>query len=153
MFTNHAIQCFRDVFNTHGKPRQNLHLKSLKFNIQKSDSNPLWIGFESQFQKVKKIEIGEGDSNPFIEDSNPFEKRNARSALREKRAFLSMFRTFFGFIYFYKNNDKVQNLLRQLVLDHFELIYYIKNGSKEAIRILFLESCRKPNVKGFKSPK
>ena len=97
MFTNQAIQCFRDVFNTHGKPRQNFHLKSLKFNIQESDSNPLWIGFESQFQKVKKNEIGKGDSNPFIEDSNPFiedsnpfKRRNARSALRERMAFLSM---------------------------------------------------------------
>ena len=81
MFTNHAIQCFKDVFNTHGKPRQNLHLESLKFNIQESDSNPLWIGFQSQFQKMKKTEIEEGDLNFFISDSNPFERRNSKSAL------------------------------------------------------------------------
>ena len=64
-----------------GKPRQNLHLESLKFNIQESDSNLLWIGFESQFQKVKKTETREGDSNPFVSDSNPFERRNSRSIL------------------------------------------------------------------------
>ena len=81
MFTNQVIQCFRYVFNTQGKPRQKFHLECLKFNIQKMDSNPLWIGFESQFQKVKKTEIGEGDSNPFVEDSNPFETRNFRSTL------------------------------------------------------------------------
>ena len=45
------------------------------------DLNPLWIGFKSQFQKVKKTETEEGDSNSFIEDSNPFETRNFRSAL------------------------------------------------------------------------
>ena len=37
------------------------------------DSNPLWIGFESQFQKVKKTKTGENDSNPFVENSNPFQ--------------------------------------------------------------------------------
>ena len=45
------------------------------------DSNPLWIGFESQFQKVKKIETDEGNLNPFVSDSNPFERRNFKSAL------------------------------------------------------------------------
>ena len=57
-------------------------------------------GLKSQFQKVKKTKTGEGNLNPFIEDSNPFERRNFRSALRERRAFLSMFQNFFGFIYF-----------------------------------------------------
>ena len=71
MFTNHAIQCFRDIFNTQGKPRQKLHLECLKFNIQEMDSNLLWIGFESQFQKVKKTKKGKKDLNPFVEDSNP----------------------------------------------------------------------------------
>ena len=112
MFTNHAIQYFRDVFNTQGKPRQRLHLECLKFNIQEKDSNPLWIEFESQFQKVKKTETGEGDSNHFIKDSNPFERRNFRSALRERRAFLSMFRNFLASSISNKNEDKVQNLLR-----------------------------------------
>ena len=72
----------------------------LKFNIQEMDSNLLWIGFESQFQKMKKTKTGKGDSNPFVSDLNPFERRNSKSALRERRAFLSMFQTFFGFVYF-----------------------------------------------------
>ena len=37
------------------------------------DSNPLWIGFKSQFQKVKKTEKKEKDSYPFVKDSNPFQ--------------------------------------------------------------------------------
>ena len=44
-------------------------------------SQHLRDGFESQFQKVKKTKTGEGDSNPFIENSNPFVRRNFRSAL------------------------------------------------------------------------
>ena len=55
------------------------------------DSNPLWIGFESQFQKVKNIETRKGDSNPFVEDSNQFQTRNSRSALRKKRHFCPCF--------------------------------------------------------------
>ena len=51
-----------------------------------------------------------------------------------------------------KNEDKVQNLLKQLVPGHFELIYYIKNGSKEAVRISFPENYKKPNVKGDSNP-
>ena len=36
-----------------------------------------------------------------------------------------------------KNKDKVQNLSKKLVLDNLELIYYVKNGLKEAVRISF----------------
>ena len=51
-----------------------------------------------------------------------------------------------------RNEDKVQNFLTKLVPDHFELIYYVKNESKEAIKISFLESYRKPNVKDDSNP-
>ena len=51
-----------------------------------------------------------------------------------------------------RNEDKVQNLLKKLVPDHFKLIYYVKNGSKEAVRISFLENYRNPNVKGDSNP-
>ena len=75
------------------------------------DSNPLCIGFEFEFQKVKKIEKGEKDSNPFVEDSNlqgKISNKNSKSTLQQRRTFLSMFQTFSGLIYFDKNEDKVQ---------------------------------------------
>ena len=78
------------------------------------DSNPLWIGFESQFQKVKKTEIGEGDSNHFVEDSNHFQTRNSRSTFRQRKAFLSMFGHFLASSISDKNEDKIQNLLKNL---------------------------------------
>ena len=54
------------------------------------DSNPLQIGFESEFQKVKKTEKGEKNSNPFVKNSNPQGKisnRNSRFALRQRKTF------------------------------------------------------------------
>ena len=110
MLTNHAIQCFRDVFNIQGKPKERLHLECLKFNIHEMDSNFLWIGFESQFQKVKKTETREGYLNHFVEDSNHFQTRNSRSALRKKGYFCPCFGYFLASSISDKNEDMVQNL-------------------------------------------
>ena len=116
------------------------------------DSNPLWIGFESQFQKMKKIEKWEKDSNPFVEDSNPFQTKTQNLHSKKKWHFYPCFEHFLASSISDKNEDKVQNLLKQLVPDYFKLIYYVKNRSKEAIRISFPESYRKPNVKDDSNP-
>ena len=61
---------------------------------------------------MKKTETKEDDSNPFVSDSNLFERRNSKSALQERRAFLSMFQTFLASSISNKNEDKVQNLIK-----------------------------------------
>ena len=106
------------------------------------DLNPLWIGFESQFQKMKKKtkKMGKG----FESLSN----RNSRSTLWQRRTFFSCSRHFLTWSIFEKNEDKVQNLFRFMLLDNLKLIYYVKNGSKKADRIPFSKSCRKLRLKG-----
>ena len=67
-------------------------------------------GFESPMDRIRisiskseETEIEEGDLNPLVQDSNPFQTRNSKSAFRQKKTFLSMFQTFFGFSISEKN--------------------------------------------------
>ena len=59
---------------------------------------------------MKKIETGEGDSNPFVEDSNPFETRNPNLHSDKEGHFCPCFRYFLTWSISDKNKDKVQNL-------------------------------------------
>ena len=100
------------------------------------DSNLIWIGFKSQFQKVKKIEKGEKDSNPFFEDSNPFQIETPDLDFAKEWHFCPCFGHFMASSISDKNEDKVQNLLMWSVPNHFKLIYGLNIGSIEANRFL-----------------
>ena len=76
------------------------------------DSNPLWIGFESQFQKVKKTEKREKDSNPFVEDSNLFQTETSDLHSDKEMHFCPCFKIFLAWTISEKNENKVKNLLR-----------------------------------------
>ena len=112
------------------------------------DSNPLWIGFESQFQKVKKLKQGRVIRITLSKIRIPFKQETPNQHSEKEGHFCPCFRHFLASSISDKNEEKVQNLLSYLFSDHFELIYYVKNKSKEANRISFPKSYRKPNVQG-----
>ena len=118
-------------------------------------------GFESSMDRIW-ISILEGEENwkrgegfeSFCQRFESLSNRNSRSAFRQRREFCPCFGYFMAWSISDKNEDKIKNLAWLLILDHFELIYYVKNGSKEVDRIPFPESCKKPILKGgFESPR
>ena len=77
------------------------------------NSNPLWIGFEPQFQKVKKIEKGKKDLNPFVEDSNSFQTETPNPYFEKEGHFYPCFKYFLTWSIFEKKNEnKIKNLLK-----------------------------------------
>ena len=82
----------------------------------------------------------------------PLKEETSYLHFEKEGHFCPCFGHFLASSIFDKNEDKVQNHLKYLVPDQFKLIYYVKNGSKEAVRIFFPESYRKSNVKGDSNP-